>query len=219
MRRVRFDTSSLLLVASLLLLFAAGGALEAQSGRRLPKGSAPAPTPEPTPEKLQTAKTPPQPQIYVLVLSDVSQSLYMSVPYPERAPEWVAKRLSDATALAVTGGGRSGRKEAINKAKASKEGFVVFLQVEDSGLRPTGSNNLDEVRISYYIYAPVTGKTQSSGEVYLSQRGNIGIGRVRTLPACYPVTSNADYALLQASLETASRIMSALNVAEPPLCR
>lgn len=219
MRRVCLNAPSLLMVASLLILFAALGA-QAQSGRRLPKGSVPAPTPEPTPEKLQTTKAPPQPQVSVLVLSDVSSSLYFSVPYPERAPEWVAKRLSDSPNLAVTGGGRSNRKEAINKAKAATEGFVVFLQVEESGFRPTmGTSNQDEVRISYYIYAAVTGKTQSSGSVYLNQTSTVGIGRGRTSPICYPVTSRADYALLLASLETASRIMSVLNAPEPPLCR
>jgi hypothetical protein len=223
MRRIRPNASSLPAIVFLLILFAVSSA-QAQSGRRLPKGSAPAPTPEPStqPEKPQVAQTPAQPQISLLVISDISQSLYFSVPFPERVAGWVSKRLSDSSALAVAEGERANRGAAIKRAKASTQGFVIFLQVEENGTSPAitrnGRANLDDVSISYAVFAPVTGKAQSSGVVYLNQSSTIGIGQGRTI-ACYPGVRGNDYLLLRASLEVANRIMSVLNVPEPPLCR
>ena len=223
MRRIRLNTSSLTIVVFLLIFFATES-VQAQSGRRLPKGSAPAPTPEPStqPEKLAVTQAPAQPQISLIVMSDISQSLYFSVPFPERVPGWVTQRLRDSQALAVAEGNRANRSEAVKRAKAMTEGFVIFIQLEESGFSPavsrTGNANIEDISIRYAIFTPVTGKAQSSGVVYLSQRSTIGVGR-RTTPICYPGVRGNDYALLQASLEVANRIMSVLNVPEPPLCR
>lgn len=220
----RLNTSSLLVVAS-LLLFLAAGSLQAQSGRRAPKPISPAP-PAPTPQPETTPaqpKTPAQPPISVLVLSDISQNIYMSIPSPERMSRWVTKRLSDASALGVVEGESVSRKEAVNRAKASKDGFVIFLQFDQIGFNTTmpGSArpNYEDMRINYSILSPVTGKTKSSGVVYLNPRSSIiGIGRGQGIPVCYPVVSRDDYILVQASLEVASRIMNALSVTAPPAC-
>jgi hypothetical protein len=221
---MRLETLSLLAVAFLLVFLAAA---QAQSGRRNPKGSV-SPTPQPTPEQTEPAppaqaKTPAQPQISLLVLSDISQSLYLSVPFPEKVQTWVAKRLRDSSALAVMEGESANRSEAIKRAKASKDTFIIFIRIDESGNSPavsrTGRASLDDVSISYSVLAPVTGKAQSSGVVYMNQGSSIiGIGRGRTLPVCYPGVRGNDLLLLQASLEVASRIMSALNVPSPPLC-
>lgn len=222
MRRMRLGTSSILVVAFLLVFLAAA---QAQSGRRTPKGSAsPAPTPaQPEQPPTPQVKTPAQPQISLLVVSDISMTTYLSIPFPEKAQTWVANRLRDSSALSVMEGESANRSEAIKKAKASRDTFVIFLKVDENGNRPsvsrTGQANLDDVSIGYSVIAPATGKTQSSGVVYLNQRSSIiGIGRGRTLPICYPGVRGNDLILLQASLEVASRIMSALNVQAPPVC-
>lgn len=220
----RLNTSWLLIAAS-LLLFLAAGSLQAQSGRRAPKPISPAPpqpTPQPQPPPAQ-AKTPVQPQTSVVVLGDISQNIYMSVPSPERISRWVAKRLRDASALAVAEGDSVSRKEAVDRAKASKDGFVVFLQFDQIGFNTTmpGSArpNYDDMRINYTILSPVTGKTKSSGVVYLTSRSSIiGIGRGQGIPICYPVVTRDDFILVEASLEVAGRIMNALGVTAPPAC-
>jgi hypothetical protein len=224
MLETRLNISSLLLTASLLVFLAAQG-VEAQSGRRAPKAaspSAPAPTPQPEPAPAQV-KTPVEPQVSLLVLSDISLNVYTSIPSPERLQRWVAKRLRDASALAVAEGESVSRKEAINRAKSAKDGFVIFLQFDQIGFNTTlpGSArpNYDDMRITYSILSPVTGKTSSSGVVYLNQRSSIiGIGRGQGIPVCYPGVSRDDYILIQASLDVASRIMSALSVSAPPPC-
>ena len=226
MRRTRLNTSSLLVFASLLLFLSAHGAAQAQSGRRLPKGSGTA-IPAATPAETEQAppaqpKTPAQPQVSLLIVSDISQSLYFAIPLPERIQTWVAKRLRDSSALAVMEGERANRSEAIKRAKASKDTIVIFLRVDESSAtliaRP-GRPTIDGMSIGYFVIAPVTGKTQSSGVVYVNQNtSTIGIGRGRTVPLCYPGVRGNDLLLLEASLEVASRIMSALNVPAPPVC-
>jgi hypothetical protein len=227
MRRVRPFSSSFLPFTALLILLAVPCAAQAQSGRRAAtgKGSAtPAPSPAPpvTPPAAP-ARPPVKPQHSLLVLSDVSQNLYFSIPYPERVQGWVTKRLRESPALEVAAGDRANRSEAIKRAKASAEGFVLFLRLDESGSSPamtrTGGANLDDVSISYALFSPVTGKAKSSGVVYLNQRNTIfGGGPGSTMPLCYPNVRGTDYILLQASLEIASRIMAALNIPETPLC-
>lgn len=220
----RVKSSSLLAVA-FLLLFPAAIITQAQSGRRAPKPispATPAPTPQPEPVPAQT-RTPAEPQISVIILSDISHNIYMSIPSPERMSRWVGKRLRDASALGVVEGESVSRKEAVNRAKASKDGFVIFLQFDQIGFTTTmpGSArpNYDDMRINYTILSPVTGKTKSSGVVYLNSRGSIiGIGRGQGIPVCYPVVTRDDYILVQASLEVAGRIMNALSVSAPPPC-
>jgi hypothetical protein len=227
MRRRRIKPVSVLVVAS-LLVFVAVRCAEAQSGRRAPKPaspSAPAPTPTPEPELARPAqaKTPAQPQISLRILSNIASDIYLSIPAPERMQEWVAKRLRDASALSVTGGEMVSRKEAVNRAKAAKEGFIIFLQFDQIGYYSTtpGSArpNFDDMRINYSVLAPETGKARASGVVYLNDRSTlVGIGRGRNIPVCYPGVSADDYRLIQASLEVAARIMSALGVSAPPVC-
>ncbi|HEX8174511.1 MAG TPA: hypothetical protein VF543_05260 [Pyrinomonadaceae bacterium] len=223
MRCARLETSWLLVVASLLLFLTAGG-VQAQSGRRAAKPASPSvPAPTPQPEQPAQPKTPKQPQISLLVLSDISQNINFSIASPERIARWVGKRLRDASALAVAEGESVSRKEAINRAKAAKEGFIIFLQIDQMGYFTTAPGsarpNFDDMRINYYIFEPVTGKAKNSGVVYMKDRGSIiGIGRGQGLPVCYPGMNRDDYILIQASLEVASRIMNALSVSAGPPC-
>jgi hypothetical protein len=225
MRRRRIKMASVLVVAS-LLVFVGCRVAEAQSGRRAPKATSPSPTVAPTPEPEQAqparAKTPAQPQIPLLILGNISSDISFSIPAPERMQEWVAKRLRDSSALAVSGGEMVSRKEAINRAKAAKEGFIIYLQFDQLGISTTPGGarpNFDDMRINYSVLAPETGKAKASGVVYLNERSTlVGIGRGRNIPVCYPGVSADDYKLIQASLEVAARIMSALGVSAPPVC-
>jgi hypothetical protein len=222
MRRKRLETSWLLVVASLLLFLTAGG-VRAQSGRRAAKPASPSvPAPTPQPERPAQPKTPTQPQISLLILSDISQNINFSIVSPERIARWVGKRLRDAAALAVVEGESVSRKDAINRAKAAKEGFIIFLQIDQMGYFTSAPGsarpNFDDMRINYYVLEPVTGKAKNSGVVYMKDRTSIiGIGR-GGLPVCYPGVSRDDYILIQASLEVASRIMNALSVSAGPPC-
>ena len=227
MRGLRLKSSSLLLAASLLISMAALEAVQAQSGRRAPKASGstapPAPT-QPEPPPPSQPKIPAQPQTSLLVMSDISQSLYLSVPFPERAQAWLMKRLRESSQLSVMGGERANRSDAVKRAKASTEAFVIFLKVDESGFSPSvsgrGRVSGNDVVISYSVLSPGTGKARSSGAVYLSQISTgISIGRGgASIPVCYPSVRGDEHKMLLACLEIAERIMYELGVKAPPVC-
>jgi hypothetical protein len=223
MRRAHLFSLWLPLAASLLIIFGSGSAL-AQSGRRQKEAPSPAPSPEAEKPQAPAAPKPtPQPQISLLVVTDISQSLYLSIPFPEKVQTWVTQRLRDSAALSVAVGESLNRSEAVKRAKASKETFVVFIKVDQmnntASAARAGRANMDDVSISFSVFAPVTGKSRYSGTVYLSERGGLArIGRVRRVPVCYPGVRGDELLLLEASLEVASRVMASFNVTAPPIC-
>src|SRR5215212_1560432 len=99
-----FPASPFLLALLVFALLNLGGSVaQAQSGRRTQKG-VPSPAPVPAPPDPQPSPAPrAQPQISLFVVSDIPQSVYLSVNFPERIPGWVVKRLKDSSALKVTG--------------------------------------------------------------------------------------------------------------------
>jgi hypothetical protein len=76
------------------------------------------------------------------------------------------------------------------------------------------------LQIQFVVFEPKTAKVRGQGNVYLRQRTNrIGIGIGRSLPRCYPPALNSlEFAIIEAGIETAERIMRALALTEPPLC-
>lgn len=227
MRRMLAFSSSLSIVA-FLLLFLVAGAAQAQSGRRAPKGSTPQPSPteqpaQPGPQPT-ASKLPAQPLIHLVVIGYFSQTLNLSFPFPEKVQRWVTKRLRDGAGLEVMDGGNATRADAIKRAKRETENLVVWVELDEATFDPqttsTGSRRYERFHINYYIYSPVTGKSRTSGVVYLGRnRPTATIGGINRVPTCYPdVGGQDDYMLLMASLEVGDRIMSALSVPIPSVC-
>ena len=214
-------------MACVLLVILAAHVAQAQSGRRADKRGASPPVPvsveTPAPAKPQPKK-PTEPQTSLLVVLDMAQSLDMAFHFPERIQTWIAKRLSDSSALAVTEGGKDNRKEAITRAKNSTDTFVIWVQLEEGyysvDQRSDSSRpNMENFRINYAIYTPVTGKAKDSGVVYLNYRQSIvDLGRIRNEATCYPNVRGNEYVLLQASLEVARRIINKFDLPIPPVC-
>lgn len=203
-------------------------AVKAQSGRRVPPTpvSTPIPIPEPTPAPKPTEERKVKPIYSFKVVRYISQGLYMEFTRPENMSFWVAERLRKSAALEVFSGGEANRKEAIEMAKLSEETYIVWLQLEDNqfaqpGRSGTGNSKAQrgEIWITYYVFAPKTGKAAASGTTYLrDQRQTIGVlGRTKR-QMCYPNVFGDEYLLLGASIEAAERIMSSFNVSIPPLC-
>ena len=208
-----------------LLICAAATTGRAQAGRRIskpredPPVSKPEPSPTPTPEK-QTET----PKISIIVGSEQPTSMSFSLSAGELLQSVVMQRLHDSKSLNITSAGRIGRGEANKRAKNEKEGtYVVWFTLEGSGFDPMGrSTRLEDLYVQYIILEPVTGKTKARGNVYLrsGSSGSIGgVGIGRRLPQCYPqAVYNADFALIEAGIETANRIINSFALPNPPLC-
>ncbi|MGA9768939.1 MAG: hypothetical protein WBV94_07860 [Blastocatellia bacterium] len=191
---------------------------EGQSGRRVPKRpSSPDPLP---PAQSEPPVSPPSPSndrvaIPVLIamhLPDVGNSgIYARVVI-----DGFMERTQKTAGIKVRTGKEMNRKEAIDAAKASKDTYVVWFQLqqdvvdtEHPGVSVTGGNPLT-LYVDYFIYEPGTGKTKASGHVY--QRTNRGVGGLPTPRS----TGVAEYSLRYAGVELAERMLDTLNLLTTP---
>ena len=185
--------------------------VDAQSGRRSSNGQTTAPsvsgpkTVEKTPVKV--------PRIQLLVSVEDRNPL-VSVPYylSDTVLDICIRRLSDAPEVNATTAGRSmTRAEAGTKAKAQKEAFVIFLQIE-TDITPTAKqakNGPDELYVRYTIFEPATARIKQWGRTH-QQIYKTGQGGVSTSSKSSPVYS--EYALKQAAKEAAERVLEAFEI-------
>jgi hypothetical protein len=105
-----------------------------------------------------------------------------------------------------------GRSDAIKKAKAETEAYVVWIKLdEDSLTRDTrNSGNLDNLIIEYSVLAPATAKQATSGRTYTQSQRNRGILSPRT-SSIY-----GDRYLILAAQEAADRILAHFQIHAPP---
>jgi hypothetical protein len=207
-----------------LVAFAFAGAVEAQSGRRVErqKEIAPVPTPTPPPEAKKPVREAVQ-KIAVLVLADSMSSVQASSSAQSIVMQTFGQRLREARAFEISNdSSRASRGEASRRAKDEKERFVVWIALRASGFDndPSGVRrpNPENYHIEYAVYAPVTGKSISSGTVYL-RPGYGSIGGVRVgAPSCYPATFAYEYEFVYAAIDAANRVMKSFNLIPPPVC-
>jgi hypothetical protein len=182
-----------------------------QSGRRVPKKPDPPSNPRLEPQPPVKAAEPEIPKIPLLLVfggSSVTSDLFLN----RVAVESCEKRLKDSSALAVRTGKEMNRGQASDYAKSMNQ-HVASLEVEQerAGLSPSRVG-LDDISIRYYVFTPGTGKTKSSGRVYL-RPPRTGVGLPLPAPRS-PVV--IQYAVEEAGREAAERIINALGLALPP---
>jgi hypothetical protein len=199
-------------------------AAEAQSGRRVQRQTEIAPVPTPTP--LPEAKKPVQEaakKITLLVLADSMTTMQTSSTAQSIVMQTFGQRLREAHSFEInTESARAARGEASRRAKTETERFVVWIALRADSMNndPAGMRrpNPEDYHIEYGVYAPVTGKTISSGTVYL-RPGYGSIGGVRVgAPSCYPATYAYEYEFVYAAIDAANRVMKSFNLIPPPLC-
>ncbi|MEK6336754.1 MAG: hypothetical protein AABM67_17650 [Acidobacteriota bacterium] len=197
-------------------LFCAASAL-AQSGRRGQK-SQPPPVATPTPiPKAPEKKDAPAVTFFIGV--DRYQG-FSTIPlyfYGKVADE-CAERLDEAPgAKAEVATQEVNRTDAVRKAKAMKEGFVVFLllKVENGSDDASVVNNLEQIYLEYTVFAATTAKIAAWGHTYQQgyRKGGVVVDN-RTPGRGNPVRS--EYLLKQAAREAADRILEALKMGISP---
>jgi hypothetical protein len=122
------------------------------------------------------------------------------------------ERLDDSASVKVTIANREmNRGEAIKRAKAETETHIVWLQLKLDNARTQGGDDLREVYLDYWVFAPTTGKVITSGHTY--QQG-YGAGGVIVMPRQGGRTSlpYTEQLLKQAARAAAERILSAMNM-------
>jgi hypothetical protein len=135
-----------------LLLVTAASFAQAQSGRRIPKqpGSTERNSPsQPEPPVQQPTPTQTAPRLPILAVKNL-QTIGGSSIFADIALEGCLEELKQSAAVQVSSGKDKNRKEASDYAKASKETYVVLIQLESSRRararsRPRGISIKDKV--------------------------------------------------------------------------
>lgn len=224
---------SLLLGA--LFILAAASAINAQSGRKIPKRqpnsdpplSAPseppvAPPAEPRPTEQKPADQSNKEAIPVLV-AKYKPNINSSTIYTNLVIDGFMARMASVKAVKAQAGNRElNRKQASDAAKASANTYVVWIELlvdtvdTEHAQSSIGYVNPNYLYVDYVVFAPGTGKSKTSGHVY-QRRGRIG---GVNLPGQTPGTVGAaEYALRRAGEETADRVLDTLDLLAPPVIR
>jgi hypothetical protein len=156
----------LLLLASLLVGSIASSA--AQSGRRAPKTAAPTVEAPKSPDTTATTVPKPKPTLLLNVgMNENGGFADLPLYFYSAALHTVIERLSQDASVKVNDAGNMTRGNAVNNAKAEKEGYVVFLELKLDGLNSDGySDNAKDAVIEYWVFTPATAKVATSGHAY-----------------------------------------------------
>jgi hypothetical protein len=171
---------------AVILILSCASTNLAQSGRRVRSStpvqvSTPEPEPSPTP-KASSEK--PKPRFTFLVGLD-RHDLFANIPLYayDGVLQSLVNRLEDSPVVHV-GGTQSdmSRGGAVQKAKAEKEGYVVWLQLQvDTMSSNTQNTTTPDIIIEYSVLAPTTAKQVTSGRTYTqAQRNRGGVLNPRT---------------------------------------
>ena len=183
-----------------------------QAGRRLPGSPAVrTPTPEPTP---QTKAATNEPRL-TLILGENHSDLFSGIPiyYNDTVLQSCARRLGDAHGVKVEVVGKDmTRGDAVKRAKAESQGYVVWLQLRADGYTNNSSNDPNAIYIEYRVFEPATAKTKAQGNVYQSIRGKGGVVLGPTGGSNTVITEGR---LKSAAEDAAEQILKALRILLP----
>lgn len=206
MTHSRYSITLALFIFALCVLSA-----QAQSGRRQPKSAPAAPIPTPTPEPTPTPKKDNKDlELGILVGSDRNTaSMTIPLAYHSAAQRGCADRLRKGSAAQVDVAERDmNRGEAIEKAKASSNTYVVLLTLQFDSM----ARSYDDLELEFVVFAPKTAKVVITGRSYLSsaRAGPVVVSRRLPSGVFY------EQALRQAGEDAADRILKKLHLNMPP---
>jgi hypothetical protein len=206
MTKLRHNGRSFTYLATVSLLIAmtlCASTANAQSGRRSKSADKPA-----------LAK----PKVSLFV-SIEDRNQFSNIPYylSDTALDSCIDRLRDATEVSVSSSARGmTRAEAVHRAKAEKEIYVVWLQIESEipDSKKPSKKGPEELYLRYTIFEPVTANVKVEGrtqhQIYRQAGGGMSSP---TSSRNSPIYS--EYALKQAAGEAADRVMRAFEITPP----
>ncbi|HVS83475.1 MAG TPA: hypothetical protein VHE60_17225 [Pyrinomonadaceae bacterium] len=195
------------------IIFVCATVTHAQSGRRSSNGQPTAPSVS-GPKTVE--KTPAKAPKLQLLVGVEDRNPLMNVPYylSDTVLDNCVRRLNEATEINATTAGRGmTRADSISRAKAQKEAYVIFLQIE-SDITPSAKqskNGPDELYVRYTIFEPATARIKQWGRTH-QQIYKVGRGGVSTPTSSKNSPVYSEYALKQAAKEAAERVLEAFEI-------
>jgi hypothetical protein len=196
-------------ILALFILAVCALSVQAQSGRRQTKPPPAAPVPTPTPEPTPTPKKDETtPEVVLLVGTDRNEAP-ASIPlhFHSAALRGCADRLKARSSAEVDTAQRDmNRSEAIEKAKASPNTYVILLTLRLDVMATT----YDDMQLDFIVFAPETAKIVITGRSYINTNrvGPVVAGPTSRLPSGV----YREQWLRQAGEDAADRILKKLNL-------
>jgi len=142
------------------------------------------------------------------------KSVGMSTIYSNAALDGCLEELKQSSSVEVSSGKDKTQKEASEYAKASKDTYVMLIQLEqeiDKGtaaVLATGGDPRTLV-VSYIVFTPGTGKVKTFGRIYQgTTRGGVG----QPVPSTKGII---EYELRRCGRDAADRVLDVLNLPRP----
>ena len=206
----RYSTSSAFsVILSVALVAMCALAIVAQSGRRVRKPEpAPVPTPEATPLPTPTVEKEKPAFTFIVGLDKYGDFSRVSLSDYSGVLRSCAQRLNESRAVKADVESRDlSRAGAIQKAKAEKEAYIVWLQLRSNttSARTGVQDDPNNVYIEYTVFAPITAKQVTSGNTFPDAYRRTPV-RIPTSPTV------GDYYLNQAARGAAERILDHFHV-------
>ena len=200
-------------ILALFILAMCALTVQAQSGRRRttppPAAPVPTPTPEPTPTPKKDDKTS---ELSFLVGSDRNTGpAAIPLVFHSAAVRACADRLRSRSSAQVDMSQRDlSRGEAIEKAKSSKNTYVVLLTLTMDQM----GRSWDDLQLDFLVLAPETAKVVITGSAYVnsSRAGPVVVGPTSRVPAGV----FREQWVRQAGEDVADRIIKKLHLGGAP---
>lgn len=206
-----------IVVVFVVMILACAGT-QAQSGRRAPKGTKTVPTIS-GPREVEKPPASVKDARISLAVAIEEHNAFSGIPYylAGTVRDTCAVHLRASSSVKVDIVARSmSRSEAVKRAKAEKETYVVWLQIESDAFDRSGSSSEspESLYVRYTVFTPVTRKVKTSGrtsQIYRNGRGGV-LGRI---PTSRGTSIYSEYALKQAAREVAEQVLEAFSVHPP----
>jgi hypothetical protein len=176
--------------------------------------STPEPEPEPTPNKAKEKEK----AALTFIVSIDRNGGFSNIPmyYYDSVSRGCAERLDNAAGVKADVVGEMNRLEAIRRARAEKETYVVWLQLSSQNINNTPGtvNNVNDIYLEYSVYAPTTAKRVAWGHTYQgARRKGVVVG---PSPTGRGSTVYSEYLLKQAARDAAERILDTMKIGGTP---
>jgi hypothetical protein len=214
-RTVVFGAAALILAAT----FCAAAAL-AQSGRKaqkplgLPTEAAKPADPTAKPSETKKAGT----LVNFVVVKDDSLSMGFDSLMRDGVASAFFERLRRANGIDVKDGGRGRRQDARERAKKEEVAFVVFFQLDETGMNTGANTDARGLVLRTYVYTPKTADLKYSDTMFQRPyQDSARIGGVRVpVPTRRAERYPSQYQLEQAARDAADRLLSRFQITPPP---
>jgi hypothetical protein len=149
----------------------------------------------------------------VIVGIDRDTFAYLPLQYYSLALEGCAESIDKSASVQVTAQeSYMNRGEAVRKAKAESENYIVWLQLRGESLDSEhGIDNISEIYVEYVVLAPGTAKQITSGRTYqrAMRKGNVVVGPPASGRRNEVV---GQYLIREAARDAGKRVLEALPV-------